>query len=65
MAVAGTLGWKWLAQCMLFLGGRPSVGSDDDAPDFSSRPEAPPLADDDDIPFIANLDLSPDPRFNI
>jgi single-strand DNA-binding protein len=40
-----------VAQRVQFLGGRPSTGFDDGAPDFNSGPDAPPPMDDEDIPF--------------
>lgn len=62
-------GKRWrtevVAQRVQFLGGRPAAGSDDGAPDFSAGPEVPAPADDDDVPFIATVDLSPERRFRL
>jgi single-strand DNA-binding protein len=52
-----------VAQRVQFLGGRPAAGEDDSAADFNAGPDMPPLADDDDIPFIVACDMSPERRF--
>jgi len=40
-----------VAQRVQFLGGRAAAGFEEGPPDFNSAPDAPPPADDDDIPF--------------
>src|SRR5215831_5177422 len=52
-----------VAQRVQFLGGRPAAGADEGAPDFNAGPDMLPPAEDDDIPFIADVDRSPDRRF--
>ena len=54
-----------VAQRVQFLGGRPAASADDGIADFNSGHEALPPADDDDIPFIADADRSPERRFRI
>jgi single-strand DNA-binding protein len=54
-----------VAQRVQFLGGRPAASADDGIADFNSGPEALPPAEDDDIPFIADVDRSPERRFRI
>jgi single-strand DNA-binding protein len=54
-----------VAQRVQFLGGRPAAGADDGLADFNSGAETLPPADDDDIPFIADADRSPERRFRI
>jgi single-stranded DNA-binding protein len=54
-----------VAQRVQFIGGRPAAGADDGAPDFNSGPDMPPPADDDDIPFIIALDMSPYRHFRV
>jgi single-strand DNA-binding protein len=54
-----------VAQRVQFLGGRPAAGADDGLADFNSGAEALPPAEDDDIPFIADVDRSPERRFRI
>jgi single-strand DNA-binding protein len=54
-----------VAQRVQFLGGRPAVGADNGIADFNSGTEALPPAEDDDIPFIADVDRSPERRFRI
>jgi single-strand DNA-binding protein len=54
-----------VAQRVQFLGGRPAAGVDEGAPDFNSGPEMPPLAEEDDIPFITPFDMSPDRHFRV
>ena len=54
-----------VAQRVQFLGGRPAASADDGLADFNSGPEAVPPAADDDVPFIADVDRSPERRFRI
>jgi hypothetical protein len=54
-----------VAQRVQFLGGRSAAGVDEGAPDFNAGPDMPPLADDDDIPFIVAFDMSPNRRFRV
>ncbi len=54
-----------VAQRVQFLGGRPAAGVDEGAPDFNAGPDMPPLADDDDIPFIIAFDMLPDRHFRV
>jgi single-strand DNA-binding protein len=54
-----------VAQRVQFLDGRPAAGADDGIADFNSGAEALPPAEDDDIPFIAGVDRSPERRFRI
>jgi len=54
-----------VAQRVQFLGGRPATSPDDGLADFNSGPEAVSAAADDDVPFIADVDRSPERRFRI
>jgi single-strand DNA-binding protein len=54
-----------VAQRVQFLGGRPAAGADDGAPDFNAGPDMASLAEDDDIPFIAAFDMSPERHFRV